>query len=92
MSTFETEAIEYRSERLKYWNNINASAPRAWSNYYRKEITSTYCQLIPENSSILELGCGQGDLLNAKTAKLNVVTHEHSADNPRPRAIRPSLA
>ena len=65
MSTFEIEAIEYRSERLKYWNDINATPPKFWSDYYRKKITSTYCQLIPENSSILELGCGQGDLLNA---------------------------
>jgi len=30
-----------------------------------KKITSTYCQLIPENSNILELGCGQGDLLSS---------------------------
>jgi len=65
MSTFESEAIEYRSERLKYWNDINACAPRAQSDYYRKKLTSTYRQLIPENLSVLELGCGQGDLLFA---------------------------
>lgn len=65
MSTFETEAIEYRSDRLEYWNDINAKSPRTWSDFYRKKITTTYCQLIPENASILELGCGQGDLLKA---------------------------
>jgi len=65
MSTFESEATEYRSERLNYWDNINTCLPRAWSNYYRNKITSTYRQLVPENSAVLELGCGQGDLLCA---------------------------
>lgn len=65
MSTFENEAIEYRSERLNYWNDINARSPRVCSNYYRNKITSTYQQLVPENVKVLELGCSQGDLLCA---------------------------
>jgi hypothetical protein len=42
MSTFESEATEYRSERLNYWNDINACMPREWSNYYRKKIESRF--------------------------------------------------
>jgi ubiquinone/menaquinone biosynthesis C-methylase UbiE len=63
MSTFEEEATEYRSVRLAYWDVINADGPQTWSSYYRERIVLAYSHLVKPGASVLELGCGNGDLL-----------------------------
>lgn len=63
MNTFNSEASEYRETRLSYWNEVNAKPQQKWSNYYRERIALTYSHLVMQGTCILELGCGQGDLL-----------------------------
>jgi ubiquinone/menaquinone biosynthesis C-methylase UbiE len=63
MNTFKNEASEYRAARLSYWNAVNAEPQQRWSAYYRDRLALTYSHLVMQGASILELGCGQGDLL-----------------------------
>ena len=41
------------------------NAPVSWGGYYRKRLHIVYRHLIREGSNVLEVGCGQGDLLSA---------------------------
>jgi 2-polyprenyl-3-methyl-5-hydroxy-6-metoxy-1,4-benzoquinol methylase len=63
MSTFEEEATEYRATRIAYWDRINAGRPQLRSSYYRERLLITYSHLVKPGASVLELGCGNGDLL-----------------------------
>lgn len=63
MNKFEAESAAYQHTRLAYWDSINSKEVQPASNYYRERILAAYRQLIPENSSVLELGCGRGELL-----------------------------
>ena len=63
MNNFDLESAEYTQQRIAHWNKLNSAAPRKVSNYYRQKVAAVYQQLIPNGATILELGCGQGDLL-----------------------------
>jgi ubiquinone/menaquinone biosynthesis C-methylase UbiE len=55
----------YRDERVLYWDNFAQSLDR-WERSratYQRRLTSIYRFLIPPGMRVLELGCGQGDLL-----------------------------
>jgi hypothetical protein len=91
MSTFETEAIQYCSERLIYWDMINSNKPRKWSDYYRKKITAIYEQLVPEGSVVLELGCGQGDLLSALKPSIGIGVDFSKSAIDRANTLHPHL-
>ena len=55
----------YRNERVLYWDNFAQSLDR-WERSrgtYQRRLTSIYRFLIPPGMRVLELGCGQGDLL-----------------------------
>jgi SAM-dependent methyltransferase len=54
-------------ERRRYWDDVAASlrdseAPR---RYYRERLCEVYRNVIPPGKTVLELGCGFGDLLAA---------------------------
>jgi len=72
MSTFEQEALEYRQTRIDYWDTVNSSTPLKTSNYYRDRLFNTYKHIAFEGSTILEVGCGQGDLLADLKPKVGV--------------------
>jgi ubiquinone/menaquinone biosynthesis C-methylase UbiE len=63
MNIFEVESTEYTKQRIVHWEKINRTAPRQSSEYYRRKVSAIYQQLIPKGSTVLELGCGLGDLL-----------------------------
>jgi ubiquinone/menaquinone biosynthesis C-methylase UbiE len=63
MNNFDLESAEYTQQRIAHWNKLNSAAPRKISNYYRQKVAAVYQQLIPNGATVLELGCGQGDLL-----------------------------
>ena len=63
MNTFDTEALEYRNARLAHWEKVNIEQPLPWSAYYRERLILAYSHLVYPHSSVLELGCGNGDLL-----------------------------
>jgi ubiquinone/menaquinone biosynthesis C-methylase UbiE len=60
-------AVEYREERRRYWDEFAQSLDQ-WQKirgYYQQRLAEIYKQVIPPHMRVLELGCGQGDLLAA---------------------------
>jgi SAM-dependent methyltransferase len=58
---------EHTRERAHHWNQY-ADGPKRWERlrkYYRERLAEIYEFLIPPGMRVLELGCGQGDLLAA---------------------------
>jgi SAM-dependent methyltransferase len=53
----------YRVERVRYWNDFAQSLDRWGRATYQRRLVSVYRSLIPPGMRVLELGCGQGDLL-----------------------------
>lgn len=58
---------EYTKIRKEFWENISHSKRSAlWAGSgYHKRLESVYSFIIPHGCRILEIGCGEGDLLNA---------------------------
>ncbi len=56
----------YQLERREYWNQIASEAvpTQKWSAYYHHRLEEIYRNLIPEGQRVLEIGCGEGDLLS----------------------------
>ena len=64
---FTDAASVYAAARITHWNK-NDHKNRTWSNikhYYRKRLSEIYSFAVPEGKRVLELGCGEGDLLAA---------------------------
>ena len=59
---FTTEAAEYLELRRDFWSRLDGRA-RSWGGYYRSRLSVIYQSVIPRGSRVLEIGCGQGDLL-----------------------------
>ncbi len=56
---------KFTRERQALWNRIAAKEAKKvrWSSYYHHRLNATYRSIIPVGSTILEVGCGRGDLL-----------------------------
>jgi SAM-dependent methyltransferase len=57
----------YLEERRRYWDSYAREQP-GWDGprrYYRRRLTELYRFVIPPGARVLELGCGEGDLLAA---------------------------
>lgn len=61
--TFKAEALRYQQRRRSYWSDIQGYAANSLGGYYRKRLQIAYRHLVPEGSSVLEVGCARGDLL-----------------------------
>lgn len=72
MNTFQLEAAEYRDTRLDYWDSVNSKPEQTASRYYRQKLIETYRYAVVEGSSVLELGCGRGELLASLNPKVGV--------------------
>jgi ubiquinone/menaquinone biosynthesis C-methylase UbiE len=58
---------QFRNERQRFWDEF-ANTFEQWERirgYYQERLTFVYRFLIPPGMRVLELGCGQGDLLAA---------------------------
>jgi len=55
----------FTRERQALWNRIAAKEAKKvrWSSYYHRRLNATYRSIIPAKSTVLEVGCGRGDLL-----------------------------
>ncbi len=60
---FEKEKSAYRETRRAFWNRNSEIKGNSWGGYYHKRLKQVYRFVIPEGSSVLEVGCGHGDLL-----------------------------
>jgi ubiquinone/menaquinone biosynthesis C-methylase UbiE len=65
VDTFKKEHAEYQHARTVYWDGVHTQPKQSWSDYYRKKLWAAYAQVISPGASVLELGCGRGDLLAA---------------------------
>lgn len=64
---YEAEHAAYTQKRIRYWDDFAASLDR-WQHaraYYQRRLAEIYSFLIPPGMRVLEIGCGQGDLLAA---------------------------
>jgi len=60
-------AAHYQEERRRYWDEFAHTLDR-WQRsrgYYQRRLAEVYRHLIPPKMRVLELGCGQGDLIAA---------------------------
>lgn len=62
---FPEEFSEYSTARRSHWERIAREPRRSWGGFYHKCMIDIYRLHIPEGSCVLELGCGNGDLLAA---------------------------
>jgi len=65
--TSHQEAIAYRKRRQAHWDSIARMADKgpSWGACYHSRLIEIYRFLIPEGRRVLEIGCGEGDLLAA---------------------------
>ena len=61
--TFQTEFNEYQDERQRCWARQAAEPSRSLGGYYHRALQNIYGHFVTDNASILEVGCGGGDLL-----------------------------
>lgn len=61
----ESAYAAYRGERRRHWDEVarDWTKSRSMGGGYRKRIIEVCRHIVPPNSSVLEFGCGQGDLL-----------------------------
>jgi ubiquinone/menaquinone biosynthesis C-methylase UbiE len=84
---------EYTAERLRYWDEFAQSLER-WQRargYYQTRLAEIYRFLIPPGMRVLELGCGQGDLLAAVTPSYGVGVDLSPAMVERARNRHPAI-
>ncbi len=64
----------YQRERISHWNQVSSQKenPRRPGAFYHKLLHHYYKFFIPSGRSVLELGCGQGDLLAALNPSFGV--------------------
>jgi SAM-dependent methyltransferase len=66
--------IKYQQARLLHWNEVarNLETWTSWGGYYHRRLTQVYQSIVAPGQSVLELGCGRGDLLAALKPALGV--------------------
>lgn len=67
VSTTDVAEREYTRARIVHWDRVAAGLSRArdLSGAYHSRLVEVYRSLVPPNQRVLEIGCGQGDLLAA---------------------------
>jgi ubiquinone/menaquinone biosynthesis C-methylase UbiE len=65
--TKNSSEVNYRLSRVRHWNDVarKLEGRRTWGGYYHRRLTEVYKLLIPPHQSVIEIGCGRGDLLAA---------------------------
>ena len=65
--TSDSGKDRYRQTRQDHWDRVACRMEhwQGWGGYYHELVTKIFCAIIPPGSRVLELGCGQGSLLNA---------------------------
>jgi SAM-dependent methyltransferase len=61
----DTAQQDYTRARIAHWDSVavGSSATKAWSNAYHARLSEVYRSVVAPNQRVLEIGCGQGDLL-----------------------------
>jgi ubiquinone/menaquinone biosynthesis C-methylase UbiE len=83
----------FREARIAHWDAVATQGDR-WAElggYYRQRLTEIYQFLVPPGQSVIELGCGNGDLLAALRPVVGVGVDFSRAQLDRARQRHPSL-
>jgi ubiquinone/menaquinone biosynthesis C-methylase UbiE len=58
---------DYKAIRIEHWDGVAKTSDnwRGLGSYYHARLTQVYRDIVPAGQRVLELGCGQGDLLAA---------------------------
>jgi SAM-dependent methyltransferase len=83
----------FADARRAHWDQVARQPERWWdlSRYYHRRLIEVYRFLVPAGQSILELGCGQGDLLAALRPAEGVGVDFSGEMIAQARARHPSL-
>ncbi len=86
-------AAHYRQARIAHWDDMaRRSAGRpGWGDYYHRRLTEIYRFWVAPGLRVLELGCGQGDLLAALQPSAGVGIDFSSEMIDRARQRHPEL-
>jgi SAM-dependent methyltransferase len=70
----DLSAIAYRRIRQQHWDKISGKRDSFldWGFTYHNRIEKIYKFIVPPDSSIIEIGCGEGDLLASLRPSLGV--------------------
>ena len=55
--------LAYTKQRIENWNSNSSRTTNLFSNFYHKNLLRIYRSIIPVGSRVLEIGCGNGNLL-----------------------------
>jgi len=83
----------FQMARRAHWDGVARASDR-WTGlggYYHRRLTEVYQFLVPRGQSIVELGCGRGDLLAALEPATGVGVDFSSEAITRARMRHPSL-
>lgn len=86
-------SVLYSQKRRGHWDKIALNKPESiGGRYYHKRLRTLYRNLVAENHSVLEIGCGQGDLLASLKPSLGVGCDLSGEMLQRARDKHPELA
>ncbi len=66
------EFIQYQVKRQTFWDKVHENGRPAMSRYYQATLARIYQNVIPAGSTVLEVGCADGSLLNALSPQLGI--------------------
>ncbi len=66
--------LHFTKKRIDHWDAVarRMDSWKSWGGYYHKRLTQIYQFLVPPGQRVIEIGCGQGDLLAALRPALGV--------------------
>jgi SAM-dependent methyltransferase len=88
----DAAAAAYRALRVSHWNAVAQKGTiRRFGRYYHRRLERVYRFLVPPGLRVLELGCGEGDLLAALSPSVGLGVDFSPAMIETARKRHPSL-
>ena len=84
---------DFAARRIDHWDRVATTSDRwSWSRGYHARLAQIYASIIPADERVLEIGCGQGDLLAAVRPSRGVGVDFSPLMLRRARARHPDLS